>query len=179
MLKVTAYQDGKDFVVTFHNCNPAMKDLIEGLLHPVMAEESTLEPATEEEITDVLINVSRYQNKYASDILKEEGMKGYANLNWMLHNGKIADEYTKALHEMLAVFAYEAFQSYGDPYKTLVSTPMDECKEFLMIFGDYIPDDMKRSVAEQAGYADYSAFFANAGIEQIRAFMAAVIEKNK
>ena len=176
-VEIKAFQDGKDFVVVFKNCTPDMRAMLEGFLHPDILGDSSLEAIPEEE-QDVVINYSKYKNASASEILREEGDAGYANLRWMLSNGVITTG-AATLREMLSMYAFDAFSRISDPYKWVTEKSPEECRTFIKCFSDYLTDEMMAAAAEQAGYTDYTTFINNAGADVIRSFTAAFIEKNK
>lgn len=170
------YKDGADFVVIFKNCSPDLEKMIQNFLTPTQVQDSTLEAG---ETEDVLISFASYAGRYAKDILAEEGMKGYGNLKWMKDNGKVETGQISALNEILSIYAYEKISGIQDPYGYFSTADMDTVRLFIRVFDDYITEDMKAAVTEQAGYKDYPTFIANAGEEQIRSFAAAFVEKYK
>jgi hypothetical protein len=181
-MKIRMFRDGTSVVIYIDDCDASMEDFLKNLLKPAIAPESRLEeaPAVAEEpvIPEGWGSIS---GKTITEVLQDMGLKGYANIRYILDK---AEEGKRKLFKpseksevetILREYLHETFSTIdADTY----ALNLDEngCNEFLKIFDSIIDETSRLKAKNICGCSSYEEFCSSGTLEQKKMFIPSVID---
>jgi len=179
-MKIRMFRDGTSVVIYIDDCTASMEEFLTGLLSPATAPESRLEKAEViHEDPIVPEGCGSCSGKSISEILSEKGLKGYANIRYILDKNIIKDVADRASAEqMLQEFLHSTFSSVDADEYTL---SLDEkgVNEFLIIFDSLIDEEMRLKAKNLSGCSSYEEFTASGTLQQKQALIVSIIDRIK
>ena len=178
MTNINMYQDGNDLVIVFKNCTPDMKAMLEGFLQPALHSNSGGQNEKGDQ-SEPKITFGRYKNLTPTEILKQDGDMGYANLMYILIERKVdlsAEEWTLT-STIVESYFHERIHSFGDPYKYAEEATDEEVENFFKYFAYEFSGTEEKELLESTGCSDLKAYRKNVSIETKRGAMAQIMEK--
>lgn len=149
-MKIHAFEDGDDFVLVFEKASPDLKNMIIGLLSPVMEAAAEAEPKKEE---PVMVDFFGQGQRSVQDILNEDGDRGYANLVYLCNNGM--DEVLKGKVQML-LNGYRRVRFPDDVYTYVDGLSEEEVNDIFRYYMADISFNVKSKLLAQAGKRDFT-----------------------
>lgn len=176
-LKIRMYQDGTSLVIYIDECTPKTKDVLQGLFDAVMSPESSLESVPEAEIV-LPEGCGPLTGKTISEVLSENGHKGYANTVYLLEKGVFQPDDKAEIQKILHEYVHEEFSNL-DPDEYTSGLNEEETNLFLKCFGNLISPQMRSTVKNILGYATYEDFLTTAPLVQKHSLIVTIIEDVK
>lgn len=166
-VKVRAFKDGNDFVLYFEDINPDMEEFLKNMLNPLLESDSLLEhPQKEDDDPVIPHGGGRYTGKRVSDILTEEGNKGYANIVFLKDTLKLFNTRdTMSVNEILDRYLVDNFSGV-DPYEYAGGLSEEAADEWIKCFDSLITTELKTKVKNLTGFSSYEDFIKDGSHEQ-------------
>ena len=163
-MTIRTYQDGDDFVVYFENCRPDMKDFLINMFKPVMEKDSMLEQAEKEPADPVIPDgCGRYSGKRVTEVLQNDGNRGYATIAYILGKGLFSNE--TDVRDILNEYLYDTFAGV-DPQEYAGSFNEEGADEWIKCFDTLITANQKEKVVNITGFSSYEDFIKEGTLEQ-------------
>lgn len=163
-INVMAYNDGDDFVLYFKNCSPDMKKFLTNMLNPLLCGDSQLEQVEKETVDPVIPEgCGRYTGKRVSEVLIEDGNKGYAVIAYILGQHKFSGE--ADVRELLSQYLFDTF-SFVDPMEYAGSLSEEQADEWLKCFDSLVTPSLKQKAKNLTGFESYEEFLKDGTKEQ-------------
>lgn len=176
-LKIRMYQDGTSLVIYIDDCTPKIKDVLQGLFDVIMSPESSLESLPEEEII-LPEGCGSLTGKTISEVLSENGHKGYANIVYLINKGVFQPDDKAEVQKILHEYIHAEFANI-DPDEYTSGLNEEETDLFLKCFGNLISEQMRSTVKNILGYATYEDFLTTAPLVQKHSLVVTIIEDVK
>ena len=194
-----AFWDGDNFCIVTKNCTKAQAKAILSTLAELDAdgitemEESCAKPIKEpedvmpdipEEISPteaslseyVFTSAKQYTGKTPSEVLEEDGDKGFANLSYLITRVTSVQGKNDIASAMSAYFK-KRFGVYKDPYTAVKKWDMENCDKFFKYFKGIANDKDKEEIVQKLGMLDFTTFLNSDSLSTKQSAIAALISK--
>ena len=194
-----AFWDGDNFCIVAKNCTKQQAKAILKALAELDAEgitemeESCAEPVKEpeeampeiperieecDEATGefVFTSAKQYTGKTPSEVLAEDGDKGFANLAFLAKR-VTSKQGLNDISSAMTMYFKNRFGRYKDPYTSVKKWDQTCCDKFFKYFTGIVNESDKEEIVQKLGMLDFPTFLSQGSLSAKQSAIAAIISK--